>query len=207
MSMVALSYALQAAALGLSAAASPGPFQAYLISQALRLGWKRALPAAFAPLISDGPILVLVLFILTRLPPGFLRVLQTGGAFFIIYLAWKSWQAFRAFQPQQSKSSAGEERQNVFQAALMNFLNPNPYIFWSVVAGPMLIAGWNLSPINGIAFLLGFYLVMVLALALLIFLFASAGSLGPRVNRALLGLSPVALLAFGVYQLWKGIFV
>lgn len=205
--MVALSYALQAAALGLSAAASPGPFQAYLISQALRLGWKRALPAAFAPLISDGPILVLVLFILTRLPPGFLRVLQTGGAFFIIYLAWKSWQAFRVFQPQQSKSSAGEERQNVFQAALMNLLNPNPYIFWSVAAGPILIAGWNLSPINGIAFLLGFYLVMVLALALLIFLFASAGSLGPRVNRALLGLSAGALLAFGVYQLWKGIIV
>lgn len=203
--MAALSYALQAAALGLSAAASPGPFQAYLISQSLRLGWKRALPAAFAPLISDGPILVLVLFLLTRLPAGFLRALQIGGAFFILYLAWKSWQSFRAFQPQQV-AAAGEERQNVFQAALMNFLNPNPYIFWSVAAGPILIAGWNLSPINGVAFLLGFYVIMVLALALLIFLFASAGSLGPRVNRGLLGLSAAALLTFGVYQLWKGLF-
>lgn len=203
--MLVASYALQAAALGLSAAASPGPFQAYLIAQSLKLGWKRALPAAFAPLISDGPILVLVLFLLTRLPPAFLRVLQIAGGFFILYLAWKSWQAFRNFQ-EKKVIQAGEERQNIFQAALMNFLNPNPYIFWSVAAGPALISRWNLHPANGIAFLLGFYTVMIAGSALLIVLFASAGNIGPRVNRALLGLSSAALLVFGLYQLWRGVF-
>ncbi|MBK7455571.1 MAG: hypothetical protein IPJ46_18150 [Anaerolineales bacterium] len=38
---------------GLAAASQPGPFQTYLISQTLTRGWKRTLPAALAPLVSD----------------------------------------------------------------------------------------------------------------------------------------------------------
>jgi threonine/homoserine/homoserine lactone efflux protein len=204
--MAIFAYLLQAAALGLSAAAMPGPFQAYLISQSLRLGWRRALPAAFAPLLSDGPMLILVLFVLTRLPTGFLRVLQIGGAFFILFLAWKSWQAFRQFQA-QPVISPGAERQSFFQAALMNVLNPNPYLFWSIVAGPIFLTGWKLHMFNGIAFLLGFYAVMLGGLALLVILFGSARRLGPQINRALLGISALALFAFGIYQLWQGVVV
>jgi threonine/homoserine/homoserine lactone efflux protein len=204
--MIVFAYILQAAALGLSAAAMPGPFQAYLISQSLRLGWRRALPAAFAPLLSDGPILILVLFVLTRLPGEFLRLLRIAGAFFIIFLAWKSWQAFRVFQS-QAVISPSDERQNVLQAALMNLLNPNPYLFWSVVAGPIFIAAWQIQAINGLAFIFSFYFVMISGMILLVALFGSAGRLGPRVNRALLGISALALFAFGIYQLWQGIVV
>jgi threonine/homoserine/homoserine lactone efflux protein len=204
--MQILAYILQAMALGLSAAAMPGPFQAYLISQSLRLGWRKALPVAFAPLLSDGPILILVLFVLTRLPSEFLRGLQIAGAFFILFLAWKSWQAFRAFQS-QAVESPGLERQNMLQAAVMNLLNPNPYLFWSVVAGPIMLAAWKLQAINGIAFLLSFYFVMIGGMILLVLLFGSAGRLGPRVTRILLGISALALFAFGVYQLWQGIIV
>jgi threonine/homoserine/homoserine lactone efflux protein len=204
--MTFLAYILQAAALGLSAAAMPGPFQAYLISQSLRLGWRRALPAAFAPLLSDGPILILVLFVLTRLPAEFLRLLQIAGAFFILFLAWKSWQAFRMFQS-QVVPTPGEERQNVIQAAVMNLLNPNPYLFWSVVAGPIFLAAWQIHMLNGIAFILSFYFIMISGMICLVILFGSAGRLGPRVNHILLGISALALFAFGVYQLWQGIVV
>lgn len=33
-----------------AAAMQPGPFQTYVIAQTLSRGWKRTLPAAFAPL-------------------------------------------------------------------------------------------------------------------------------------------------------------
>jgi hypothetical protein len=46
---------------------------------------------------------------------------------------------------------------------------------------------------------------MIGALILLIVLFGAARQLGPRVNRALIGLSALALLGFGVYQLWQGL--
>jgi len=34
--------------------------------------------------------------------------------------------------------------------------------------------------------------------------FAGARTLGPRVGRTMLGVSALALAAFGVYQLWAG---
>jgi threonine/homoserine/homoserine lactone efflux protein len=204
--MLLLSYIIQAAALGFSAAVMPGPFQAYLISQALRLGWRRALPAVFAPLLSDGPILVLVLFVLTRLPNELLRGLQIAGAFFILFLAWKSWRAFRTFSS-QPVIAPGEERQNVLQAAVMNLLNPNPYLFWSIVAGPIFLGAWQLHMLYGVTFLLTFYAVMISGMAVFVILFGSARRLGPQVNRVLLGISALALFAFGVYQLWQGIVV
>lgn len=57
----------QGAVYGFAAAVQPGPFLAYLISQTLRNGWRRTLPVVLAPLLSDGPIIVLVLFVLSRI--------------------------------------------------------------------------------------------------------------------------------------------
>ena len=46
---------------------------------------------------------------------------------------------------------------------------------------------------------------MVLSLAATIVLFAAALNLGPRVTRALIGLSSVALACFGCVLLWSGV--
>jgi hypothetical protein len=82
-------------------------------------------------------------------------------------------------------------------------LNPNVYISWSLVLGPLLLKAWRESPANGGALLAGFYGTMVLALAGTIVLFAAARNLGPRVTRVLIGLSSVALACFGCYLLWS----
>ena len=87
----------------------------------------------------------------------------------------------------------------------MNALSPGPYIFWTLVTGPILVAGWRASPSLGIGFLVGFYLTMVATLAGLILLFGTARHLGGRVTRVLIGLSAVALAGFGLVQLWQGI--
>lgn len=57
-------YLLQGATLALPATLMPGPFQAFLISCSLRSGWKRTLPAAFAPLATDSRRLCHSLFCL-----------------------------------------------------------------------------------------------------------------------------------------------
>jgi hypothetical protein len=71
--------------------------------------------------------------------------------------------------------------------------------------GPLLLKGWRETPAHGIILLAGFYGVMVLSLICIIILFATARRLGPRVNRVLVGLSALALAAFGCYQLWAGL--
>jgi len=198
-------YLLQGIGYGLAAASQPGPFQTYLISQTLTRGWKRTLPAALAPLVSDGPIILLCLLLLSQVPIWLQRGLHIAGGLFILYLAYaafKSWRNFDSRVPQVESSI----QQSVLKAALMNALNPNPYIFWTLVTGPILLAGWRETPVNGIGFLAGFYTTMVLCLAGIILAFGIAARFGPKVNRALLGISVIALLCFGMYQLWLGIF-
>ena len=204
--MILLPFLLQGIGYGFSAAVQPGPFQTYLISQTLLNGWRRTLIAAFAPLVSDGLIIATVLLALTRVPETFRLVLQRAGGVFILYLAWgafRSWRRFDVSAPPAPPAGAGA--QSLLRAALMNFLNPNPWIFWSLVTGPILIRAWGETPGNGIAFLVGFYGAMVACLMLIIILFGTARQFGPRVSRAAIGISAVALAGFGVYQIVRGI--
>lgn len=196
-------YILQGVGLGFSAAVLPGPFLAYLMSQTLARGWKRALPAALAPLVSDGPIIALCLFILSQIPPWFERVLHFAGGTFILYLAYGAFKAWRRYDPGIVAAESGI-RGSVLKAALMNTLSPGPYIYWSLVTGPILIRGWRETPAHGIGFLAGFYITIVLSLAAIILIFGLARQLGPNVNRALIGVSAMALFFFGFYQLWLG---
>ena len=204
--MSILPFLLQGIGYGFSAAVQPGPFQTYLISQTLLNGWRRTLIAALAPLISDGLIIVTVLFVLTRVPATFRLALQLAGGVFILYLAWGAFRAWRRFDVSAPPApAAGAGAQSLRRAALMNFLNPNPWIFWSLVTGPILIRAWEESPDKGIAFLIGFYGAMIACLALIIILFGTARRLGPRVSRAALGISAVALAGFGIFQIITGI--
>ena len=197
-------YILQGIGFGFAAAVQPGPFQTYLISQALTKGWKRTLPAALAPLLSDGPIIALCLLVLSQVPPWLQRFLYIAGGLFVLYLAYGAYKSWKRFVPNRSLPEAGTQ-QNVLKAALINMLSPGPYIFWTLVTGPILLAGWRETPLYGMGFLSGFYLTMIFSLAAIIFLFGTARQLGPQVNRALLGASAIALFCFGLVQLWLGI--
>jgi threonine/homoserine/homoserine lactone efflux protein len=197
-----IGYLVQGAALGLSATATPGPLQAFLISRAVQYGWKRTLPATLAPLLSDGPIVVLVLLVLTRLPAEFIRFLRIAGGGYVIFLAWRTFLAFRSFQTHPPPPQASQ--QTLLQAIGINLLNPNPYIFWSLAAGPIVLQGLAIQPALAFGFITGFYGIFILSSMLLVVLFSTARSLGPKAVRAMLGISALALLAFGLYQIMQG---
>jgi threonine/homoserine/homoserine lactone efflux protein len=198
-----LTYLLQGFGFGLAAAAQPGPFQAYIVSQALSQGWRRTLPAALAPLVSDGPIIVVSLAILSRVPDWFQRFLFIAGGLFILYLAYTAFLAWRNFK-NEKENMAPAKRLSVIRAALTNALSPGPYIYWSLVIGPILLAGWREEPVKGIGFITSFYSALILSLAAIILAFGTARRLGPKVNRSLLAISAAALFCFGIYQLWRG---
>jgi len=198
-------YILQGIVYGFAAAVQPGPFQTYLISQTLAKGWRQTLPAALAPLISDGPIITICLFVLSQVPLWFQRFLYIAGGLFILYLAYGAYSAWKHFDP-NIPSIATRTHQSVIKAALINALNPNPYLYWTLATGPILLAGWRATPAYGLGFMAGFYITMILSFCTLIILFGSARHLGPKVSHILLGVSAIALLCFGLYQLWLGIF-
>lgn len=182
----------------------PGPYQTYLVSQALSHGWRRTLPAALAPVLSDVPVILLVLFVLSGLPLVLGLALRTAGGVFLCHLAWRAFRAWRSYQPGADPGTGGSRR-SVLSAALVNLLNPNPWLGWSLVMGPLLLRSWRESPASGLALLISFYGTMVAASVGIIALFAGARGLGPRVARALVGVSAAGLACFGCWQLWSGV--
>ena len=186
-----------------AAAVQPGPFQAYLISQSLANGWRKTAIAAFAPVISDGPVALLTLLILTTLPGWLMQVLRCAGGIFLLYLAWTAFKTWRAFNIEQ-ESPVNAAEKGLMKAVFVNLLNPNPYLGWSLVMGPLLLKGWREQPANGIALLAAFYTTIIICSFGIVVAFSSARHLGPRVSRFLIGVSALALAAFGLYQFWSG---
>ncbi len=200
-----LTYLLQGAALGLAAAITPGTFQTYLISESLAGGFRRAAPIAFAPLISDIPIVILSLLLLNQLPPYFLRVVSLAGGVFALYLAWRLWSSWRsgtAVQMSDDEPKKGSLRRGV----IANFLTPGPYLFWTLVSGPILLEAGRQSVAFGAAFLIGFYGFMVAGLLGIALLISQARRLGPQVVRGLLLLSSIILVIFAGLLIYQGVF-
>jgi threonine/homoserine/homoserine lactone efflux protein len=197
-------FLLQGITLGISAVATPGPYLAYVVSQALQHKWNKAVRLAFAPFLSDGPIIAIVLLLLTHLPSQVLHWLQIIGGFFLLYLAYGAYKDFRSMS-RNSDIPTEPSNPSIIKAALINFLSPSPYIFWSLISGPILLKAWHVLPAYGVIFLGGFYSCILIGYILLIILFSSTRRLGEKVNHVLLGITAAALLIFGLYQIWNGV--
>jgi threonine/homoserine/homoserine lactone efflux protein len=195
-------YIVLAAGFGFAAGIQPGPLQAFLLARVAEGGWRRTLPACIAPILSDGPVAVIVLLVLGQLPPNFQGVLRTAGGVLLLYLAWT---AFRNWRRPPSKTEPPSGQRTLMQAVLVNIINPNPFIGWSLVLGPMTIAAWHEHPLYAVALIATFYFVIVGMLALFIVLVGTARFLGPRVQHALVGLSSLVLAGLGVYLVVVGV--
>ena len=125
--------------------------------------------AALAPLLTDGPIVILTLLavdLLQRYRPAF-AVLGILGALYLLFLAYESWTS----RP-PARDNVIQAPRSLMQAVIVNYLNPNPWIFWvavgaSTIARAMRSAGWPAAA----AFVLIFLSLLVggkLLLALLV---------------------------------------
>jgi threonine/homoserine/homoserine lactone efflux protein len=195
-----LEYLIIGTGFAFSAAIQPGPLQAFLLSSVATRGWIRTLPAAFAPLVSDGPIVLLVLLVLNRVPVTASRFLQAAGGVLLLYFAWASYRQWRQHES-STEVADGSVPSTLLQAAAINLLNPNPYLAWSLVLGPTLLEAWRTSPGSAVAFMLAFYATMVTVMAATIVLLGTTRFLGPRVNRTLVLVSAITMAILGLYQL------
>ncbi len=199
-------YFIQGIALALPSTLVPSPLKVFLISEALENSWQPTLPACFVPLVTDGPIIVLALVVLTQTPTWFLDTLLVLGGFFILYLVTRIIKILRADTPALKAPPAQARRQSFLKAIGINFLNPNPYILWFVVAGPIVLQGWREQSFwVGSSLIVGFYTTFVLGLVALVLIFAKVGEINPRLNKGLSAIAAVGLLIFGVYQIVTGL--
>ncbi|MDY6987353.1 MAG: LysE family transporter [Thermodesulfobacteriota bacterium] len=144
--------------LGLSAGLAPGPLLALVISQTLRHNVKEGLKVALAPLITDLPIILVTLYVFMRLAQFelVLGIISFIGGFFILYLSYESLQTKPleiGLEPTAPKS--------LRKGALVNALNPHPYLFWCSVGAPTMVKAQQETSFGATAFVVGFYLFLV----------------------------------------------
>jgi threonine/homoserine/homoserine lactone efflux protein len=199
----------QGLALGFSASASPGPFQALLLERAARLGPRRALHLSLVPLASDPPVIAACLVALAGLPGGLLRLLSAAGGLLLLWLGGATlrglWRSRLAPARVEAPGTPGAPPPDggFWSAALVNLLNPSAWIFWSLVGGPILAGTLRGDATRPLAFLGGFYLALTATNAVTVLVFGAVGRLGPRAARTLGLLSGLAFLAMGLAQLWR----
>lgn len=197
-----LHYILIGAGFAFAAAAQPGPLQAFLLSRVTVAGWRRTLPAALAPLISDGPIALLILLLLHNVARGFERFLKGAGGIVLLYFAVMTFLDWRRANREVQQKVPSVPR-TLFHAVAVNVVNPGPYIGWSLILGPLVLETWTNNPEHSIALILSFYTVMVGTLALFIFLLGTTEYLGPLGRRWLLLAASLVLAGLGIYSLYS----
>ena len=113
---------------------------------------------ALAPFVTDLPIILVSVFALTRLGhfQAILGVVSLVGGIFLIYLAYLSFKTNKVNVV--SKETAP---QSLVRGTLVNFLSPNPYLFWLTVGAPNMVAAWTQGPWLAAGFLAGFYACLI----------------------------------------------
>lgn len=145
-------YALSALIFGLTAGLKPGPLGIVIIQQTLEHGLKNGLRASLAPIITDGPIIIVALLVLTQLKDvnifiGFLSII--GG----LYLLWLSVKIFSIQEISASKSL--NKVGSLSTAIKVNLLSPYPYLFWFTVGGTYLATGTTTESITFVVVSIG----------------------------------------------------
>ena len=147
--------------LGLSAGFAPGPLLTLVVSETLQYGFRAGLRVAMSPLITDAPIILLTLLVLSKLAHShaILGMISIGGACVLMYMAYDSLRITHQQISQIATQSAAP--QSLLKGALTNLLSPHPYLFWMTIGGSMMTQALQISLWALTAFLLGFYTCLV----------------------------------------------
>lgn len=198
-----LAYLISGITLGTASGLSPGPLLAFLVSQTLRHGPREGVKVAFAPLLTDAPILAAVLIVLSRLSDSrmLLAVISIAGGLYVIWLGIESLRVRSGDLP-----GCESAPRSLRKAITVNLLNPSVYIFWATVGGPLVVEGSRTGIEAPVAFLGSFYLCICGSKATIaVLLGRSRGILSGGAYRWIVRALGLALMGFGIWLVADGV--
>jgi threonine/homoserine/homoserine lactone efflux protein len=188
---------LAGAALGLGAGLAPGPLLGLTITATLRGGVSAGVRTALAPLVTDTPIVLLAVLVVTALPRGIEQFLAVSGGAVVV---WFGVEALRSAKDAELPGAGARSRGDLRRAALVNVLSPHPWLFWLTIGGTQLAGrsrdiGWA----GPVLFLAGFYGLLIGAkIAVAVSLHVGRRWLDTTSYRRLLAASGVLLIGAGL---------
>lgn len=153
-----LEFLISGVVFGLAAGIAPGPLLALVFSETLKHGKNEGIRIAVSPLITDLPIVLFVLFILSSLM-GYnfvIGMISLFGACYLIYLGVENLRV-KVAESEVELTERGALKRGV----IANFLSPHPYLFWLSIGGPMIFESLDIHISATILFILGFYSLLI----------------------------------------------
>ena len=153
-----IQYLTMGVLLGFSAGLTPGPLLTLVVSETLSYNIRAGIKVAVAPLITDLPIIIVAVLILSRLSgsQGILGAISLIGGVLVLTMGIHGMKT-KGLAMDISKAAP----RSLTKGILVNALSPHPYIFWLSVGGPAMTKAVDRHILAPAAFLLGFYLLMV----------------------------------------------
>ena len=182
--------------LGLAAGFAPGPLLTLVISETLAHDIKAGIKVAIAPFITDLPIILITLFILSRLSHlnGVLAAISFVGGCVLIYMGIGSMKAGN-----DTIELSGKRSNALFKGILVNFLSPHPYLFWISIGGPTSSKAMHHSLFAFLGFFISFYFFLVASKVILAVITGRSRSfLSGNVYKAIMRALGVALCILAV---------
>ena len=129
-----------------------------VISETLKHDMKEGIKVAAAPLLTDLPIVLITLYVLSRLSNMLpvLGIVSLLGCAFLTYLGYEG-ISFRGVDIDVEQAKP----QSIRKGVIANFLNPSPYMFWLTIGAPLVLKALKISLFSASLFILGFYVCLV----------------------------------------------
>lgn len=198
-----LGYIIPALVLGGSAAISPGPLNALVISESIKKGRGGGVKIALAPILTDAPIIIGSFWLVNNFSSleFILNTLSILGGLFLVYLGVKDVAAKSA-----SAEDSKYEISSIKKGIITNLLSPNPYIFWLTIGAPLLISALELSITAAVLFIFIFYLLLVgFKVLLALFTHQIKSFFASRTFLYIIRVLGVVLIGFGLYLFYRGV--
>jgi len=143
---------------GLGGGLTPGPLMTLVITETLKHGTKEGLKVAMAPLITDFPVVLISILLLSKLSEIniIIGIISLVGAIFLVYLGYESF-TFKGVEIDEGYFKP----QSLKKGIIANIFNPAPILFWISVGAPTVLKGYDVSLMAAIYFIFFMYFFLV----------------------------------------------
>ena len=167
------------------------------IIEGIKPGLKAGMWTAAAPIFTDGPLIIVSLFLAGWMAtqPSVLFSISLLGALFLTKMGLECF-TLEAPDPNNTDTDAsGSFKRGV----VTNLLNPNVYMFWFLIGGPLMASAAEQEPLAPILYAICFLITIILVKASIAWLFVGGGTwLSPRKYRIAMVICGLAMLGFAV---------
>ena len=193
-----LGLAIAGATLGIVEGIKPGPLLTIVIRETLSGGLRAGLWTAAAPIFTDGPLVIFSLFAAAWIAtnPSALLVITLAVA---IFLAQMGYECF-GLEPPNMDEDAPPPTGSFLRGVIANLLNPNVYVFWFLIGGPLMASAADEEILAPIAYAITFLVTIMLTKAAIAYaIHRASGNISAVVYRRLLAICGLVMIGFSLY--------